>query len=95
MSIGTNQSTWVTKSSHSQRRDWVDEGKIKGKNWNCKNPSKTDWRIEEKQKLFNSWRNERCWRIAETFSLVIIVDLGNQSIYKPAWGFVIIVCFHS
>ncbi len=95
MSKGTNQSTGVTESSHFQRRDWVDEGEIKGKNWSSKNPSKTDWQIEEKQKLFDRWRNESRWRITKTFSFVINVDLGNQSIYKLALGFVIIVCFHS
>ena len=63
-SLGANQDPGVTESLHSQRRNWVDKGEIKRKNWSCKNPSKIDWGIEEKQKLFDGWRNESCWRIA-------------------------------
>ena len=63
-SLGANQDPGVTESLHSQRRDQVDKGEIKRKNWSCKNPSRIDWGIEEKQKLFDGWRNESCWRIA-------------------------------
>ncbi len=73
MYIGTNQNIGVAESLHSRRRDRVDKGEVRGKNWSCKNPSKIDWGIEEKQKLFDGWRNERRWRIAETFSVVIFI----------------------
>ncbi len=63
-SLGANQDPGVTESLHSQRRNWVDEGEIKSKNWSCKSPSKINWKIEEKQKLFDRWRDESHWRIA-------------------------------
>ena len=72
-SLGANQDPGVTESLHSQRRNWVDQGEIKGKNWSSKSPSTVDRGIEEKQKLFDGWRNERRWRIAKTFSVVIFI----------------------
>jgi hypothetical protein len=59
----TNKNIGVAQSFNSQSRNWVDEGEIISKNWSCKNPLMTDWRIEEKQKLFDQWRDESRWRI--------------------------------
>ncbi len=71
--IGTNQNTGVTEGLHSQRRDQIDEAEIKSQIWSSKSPSKIDWGIEEGQKLFDRWRNESRWRIAETFSVVVFI----------------------
>ena len=56
--IGTNQNTGVKGSLHSQRRDWTDKGEIKYKNWSSKMSPNIDGGVEEKQKLFDWWRNE-------------------------------------